>query len=126
MMSAKRAAWSLKNELGNHDDAVAALRAAGSFLRIVYGPPQRGVWPVIALELADAPSEPPKLYRRADPEHASGIFWTTSPLAAFLHTADRFGLQMYEATFAPADLIAEFVMQDRYGRRSGGEFIIGQ
>lgn len=52
-----------------------------------------------------------------------GLFWSVSRLEAMLHTFGRFGLTMHEHTFEPADLVAEFIMEDRAGRRSGGEFI---
>lgn len=126
-MDTTTAAWVLKNErsdLGQHADAIAALRGSGSFLRIIHGAPRDGEWPIIDIEPVERPSAAITLYRRALPEDAGGIFWAVSWWQAFLHTADRFGLQMHEASFEPDDLVAEFVMQTDSGRRSGGEFIV--
>ena len=125
-LDATTAAWILKNErdtLGNHDAAIAALRDKGDFLRVFYAPPVAGEWEILAVEPADPPPAPLTLYRRADHDHSRGLFWSSSRLEAWLHTVGRSGLTMYSHTFEPGDLVAEFVIRDRQGRESGGEFI---
>lgn len=126
MMDATTAAWVLKNERadeGNHAVAVATLREVSEFVRIVHGAPEGGEWPILSVEPAEPPQKPLMLYRRAAPEYASGLFWTTSRFAAWAHTADRVGLQMYEAVIEPDDIVAEFVMKNRNGHTSGGEYL---
>lgn len=127
MMTVERAAWVLKNGQRNgseHLAAVAALREEGGFLRIIYAPPLNGEWEILAVEHAEPPSTPITLYRRAEPEYRMGLFWSVSWLEAWLHTVGRFGLTMYEHTFERADLVAEFVIENDAGRRSGGEYIV--
>lgn len=127
MTTVERAAWVLKNgqrDGSEHLDAVATLREEGEFLRVIYAPPVGNEWEILAVEHAEPPSTPITLYRRAEPEHRMGLFWSVSQLEARLHTFGRFGLTMYEHTFEPADLVAEFVMEDYAGRRSGGEYIV--
>lgn len=123
-MTPEVAAWSLKNNAqdGDQQACIDVLRTIAPFTRVVYAPPVDGHWEMISVE----PAEPPTtrtLYRRAAPEHQHGLFWARTALEAWMHTANRFGLVTYQREFEPAELVAEFVMRDRHGRESGGEFI---
>lgn len=125
-MDAETAAWVLKSErgsLGRHREAVETLRALG-YVRIIHGAPVGGEWPILAIEDGTRPESPVTLYRRSTPEKRDGLFWCSKKLEAYLHTVDRRGLEMFSAEVDPGHLIAEFVMEDGRGRRSGGEFIV--
>ena len=102
----------LKNEpysMGNHGEAVQCLRVN----RVVVADTRmhwedKPVWTVESIAFADDDDfQEMTLHRRAEEEFKSGLFWSPSPLEAFLHTVGTPGVKRtFRALVTPSNLLA--------------------
>lgn len=116
---ARQAVWDLKHaSISGRDplDALAALQQSGPWSVRVAPPRWRehtdGVWRVFHSIRSIVPgtvfSGPVRLYRRATPEGARGVYWATSPLIASMHTMGKPGATF--TTLAPRDAVVASIL----------------